>query len=194
MILMDVLRNLDSLLMHALTAWHTSWLDIVMIWMSRVGEGGGLWIALSLVALITPRHRAAAWRVLLSVFMAALLADGIMKPLIGRARPQPDETVITRALPHAPASFSFPSGHAATTVGGMIAVARMWPQGRVAWGIAALLIAWSRVYLWHHFPLDVISGALVGAAAAFWVLGGRHRATYARTLPNPLPAGVIVRP
>ena len=83
-----------------------------------------------------PRYRAAAWRVLLSVFVAALLADGIMKPLIGRARPQPDETVVTRALPHAPASFSFPSGHAATTVGGMIAVARMWPQG--AWSGGSL--------------------------------------------------------
>jgi undecaprenyl-diphosphatase len=155
MILMDVLRNLDSLLMHALTSWHTSWLDVVMIWMSRIGEGGGLWIALSLVALVTPRHRAAAWRVLLSVFVAALLADGIMKPLIGRARPQPDETVVTRALPHAPASFSFQSGHAATTVGGMIAGPDA-PAGSRGLGIVALLIA-CRGLSRHHFPLDVIS-------------------------------------
>ena len=194
MIVMDALRSLDRFLMRALTSWHTSWLDVVMIAMSRIGEGGGLWIAMALVALVKPRHRAAAWRVLLSVFVAALLANGILKPLIGRARPHPDETVITRALPHAPASFSFPSGHAATTVGGMIAVARMWPQGRLIWWSAALLIAWSRVYLWHHFPLDVISGALVGVVAAFWVLGGRPRSTYSRTLPDPLPSGVIVRP
>lgn len=194
MILIDTLRSLDGLLMRGLTSWHTGWLDIVMIWMSRIGEGGGLWIAMTPVALLNPRHRAAAWRVLLSVFVAALLANSIMKPLIGRARPQPNGTVITRALPHAPASSSFPSGHAATTVGGMIAVVRMWPQGRVLWWSAALLIAWSRVYLWHHFPLDVVSGALIGVVAAFWVLGGRPRSTDSRTLPDPLPSGVIVRP
>jgi undecaprenyl-diphosphatase len=191
---MDVLRGLDGQLMRALTSWHTSWLDVAMIWVSRIGEGGGLWIALSVLALAMPRHRAAAWRVLLTLFVAAVLADAVMKPLIGRARPQPDETVVTRALPHAPASFSFPSGHAATTIGGVIAVCRMWPQGRVVWWLAALLIAWSRVYLWHHFPLDVLSGALVGIAAAFWVLGGQPRSTYSRTLPDPLPSGVVVRP
>jgi undecaprenyl-diphosphatase len=191
---MDALRSVDDLLMRALTSWHTGWLDVVMIWMSRIGGGGRLWIALAVLALTMPRHRAAAWRVLLTLFVAAVLADAVMKPLIGRTRPQPDATVVMRALPHAPASFSFPSGHAATAIGGVIAVCRMFPQGRVVWWLAALLIAWSRVYLWHHFPLDVLSGALVGIAAAFWVLGGHPRSTDTRTLPDPLPSGVIVRP
>ena len=42
--------------------------------------------------------------------------------------------------------------------------------------------------------LDVAGGAILGLAIAFWVLGGRHPATYSSTLPKPLPSGVLIRP
>lgn len=175
-------------------SYHSAPLDVVMIGISRIGQAGGLWIVLALSAFTMPRHRAAAWRVLLAILIGAVLADGILKPLIARARPDADVTAVIRALPSAPPSFSFPSGHAATTFAGAIAVSRMWPQGTAIWWLAAVLIGYSRIYLGHHYPLDVISGALVGLLAAFWVLGGRPRSTYTRTLPTPLPPGVIVRP
>jgi membrane-associated phospholipid phosphatase len=65
---------------------------------------------------------------------------------------------------------------------------------RPFWWIVALLIGYSRIYLAHHYPLDVGGGALLGIAVAFWVLGGRHGATDGSTLPNPLPHGVVLRP
>src|SRR5262245_18654972 len=180
--------------MRWLTSWHTASLDVVMIWASIIGERAGLWVALALLAMSVPRYRAAGWRVFLTVSLAALVNNAMLKPLIGRARLDPDATAVMRALPEAPTTFSFPSGHAATTFGGVVAVCRMWPQGRVAWWVAALMIAFSRIYLGHHYPSDVIAGALVGILTAFWVLGGRHRATYDRTLPQPMAASVIVRP
>jgi undecaprenyl-diphosphatase len=93
-----------------------------------------------------------------------------------------------------PRSYSFPSGHAASTFGAAVSVSRMWPQTRALWWALAVLIGYSRIYLGHHYPLDVIGGALLGVAIAFWVLGGRHRATYANTLPHPLPRGVVLKP
>jgi undecaprenyl-diphosphatase len=99
-----------------------------------------------------------------------------------------------RDLPPLPRTYSFPSGHAASTFGAAFAVSRMWPSGRALWWIIAVLIGYSRIYLGHHYPLDVFGGALVGIGTALWVLGGFHRATYASTLPSPLPPGVVVRP
>ena len=72
-------------------------------------------------------------------------------------------------LPHA-ASPGFPSSHSSVVFGFATAVALT--AGRWYWAslalAAAVLVAWSRVYLGLHFPSDVLAGALVGAASA-WV-------------------------
>lgn len=70
----------------------------------------------------------------------------------------------------------------------------MWPTTRVLWWTLAIVIGYSRIYLGHHYPLDIAGGALLGVLVGLWVLGGRHPATYASTLPRPLPRGVIVKP
>lgn len=71
-------------------------------------------------------------------------------------------------LPHA-ASPSFPSSHASVAFGFATAVALT--AGRAYWALlalaAAVLVAWSRVYLGLHFPSDVLAGALVGATSAW---------------------------
>ena len=165
-----------------------------MIWLSAGGGAGTVWLALGLAAFTMPKHRAAAWRVFLTVALAYALVDGVLKPLLARERPSIVATTPPRDLPPLPRSSSFPSGHAASTFGAAMAVSRMWPSIRALWWTVALLIGYSRIYLAHHYPLDVVGGALLGIAIAFWVLGGRNAATYASTLPNPLPAGVVVRP
>lgn len=74
----------------------------------------------------------------------------------------------TQWLPHA-ASHGFPSNHASVVFGFATAIALT--AGRWYWGllalVAAVLVAWSRVYLGLHFPSDVLAGALVGATSAW---------------------------
>ena len=162
--------------------------------MSAGGGAGLIWLVLGLASFAWPTHRAAAWRVMLTVALAYALVDGVIKPLVARERPSILATAPPRDLPPLPRSFSFPSGHATSTFGAAVAVSRMWPRLRAVWWIIALLIGYSRIYLGHHYPLDVVGGAVLGIAAALWVLGGRHRATYASTLPEPFPPGLVVRP
>lgn len=173
-----------------------------MTWVSASGGAGFIWLTLAVASFARPRHRAAAWRVMLTVMLSYLLVDTIVKPLV--ARPRPGSTAVAsqgisatapkRELPPMPPTFSFPSGHATSTFGAALAVSRMWPQTRVLWWTLAVLIGYSRIYLGHHYPLDVMGGALLGIGVAFWVLGGRNAATYSSTLPTPLPSGVVVRP
>lgn len=192
--MMDVLARVDLALLQALTPWHSAQLDRAMIWISASGGAGAVWLVLTGAAMVVPRHRAAAWRVLLTIGLCYLVVDGVAKPIIARERPAVAATDPPRDLPPLPRSFSFPSGHAASTFGAALAVSRMWPAARALWWSIALLIGYSRVYLGHHYPLDVAGGALLGVAIAWWVLGGRHPATDARTLPSRLPRGVVVRP
>ncbi len=73
-------------------------------------------------------------------------------------------------LPHA-TTHSFPSAHSSVAFG--LAAAVVLTTKRVSWTVcafyAALLIAWSRVYLGLHYPSDVLAGALVGAASGWLV-------------------------
>jgi len=202
--MLHTLQSVDLALLDLLTPWEPVWLDAAMIWISSSGGAGAVWLILAVVSFLRPRHRAAAWRVMLTVFLAYLMVDGVIKPLIARSRPafaqatagKPElqATAPQRELPPMPRSFSFPSGHAASTFGAAVAVSRMWPQTRGVWWTVAVLIGYSRIYLGHHYPLDVLADGLLGVAIAFWVLGGRHPATYSSTLPKPLPAGVLIRP
>ena len=191
----EALTAVDLELLRLLTPWQSAWLDRAMIWISASGGAGTVWLVLAAIALLQPRHRAAAWRVLLGVMLSYLLVDGVLKPAIARQRPAAiPATAPPRELPPLPRTYSFPSGHAAATFSAAVTVSHMWPQTRILWWTLALLVGYSRVYLAHHYPLDVAGGALLGIGVAFWVLGGRNRATHATTLPKPLPAGVIVRP
>ena len=190
----EALQAFDLALLRWLTPVHTPWLDAVMVRLSAAGGAGAIWLVLGLTAFMIPKYRAAAWRVFLTVALAYTLVDGVVKPMMARERPSIAATAPPRDLPPLPRSFSFPSGHATATFGAAVAVSRMWPHARAIWWSAALLVGYSRIYLAHHYPLDVLGGALLGIATALWVLGGRHRATYASTLPTPLPAGLVVRP
>lgn len=74
-----------------------------------------------------------------------------------------------------PASWSFPSGHSAASFAAatvVFAYFRRW--GAAALGLAAL-IAFSRVFLFVHYPTDVLAGAALGALCALGVLAAFHK-------------------
>jgi undecaprenyl-diphosphatase len=197
--MVELIEKVDFALLNWLRAPSAPWLDAAMTWISASGGAGIVWLVLAAVAFIRPRDRAAAWRVLLTIALAYSAVDGVAKPFVARPRPalvnaNPTALAPKRALPPVPRTYSFPSGHATSTFGAAVAVSRMWPQTRVVWWVLAILIGYSRIYLGHHYPLDVVGGAVLGSALAFWVLGGFNRATYASSLPRPLPPELLIRP
>jgi undecaprenyl-diphosphatase len=101
-------------------------------------------------------------------FVAPCLAMGI-NFLIGLVynRPRPFVTYhVHLLLPHDP-DASFPSDHTAVAVA--IAVS-LWFYNRkvgLPMFILAFLIGFSRIYVGHHYPTDVLGGMVVGALSAF---------------------------
>ena len=112
------------------------------------------------------------------ILMAALLVDlvicnGILKPLVHRIRPFDVKTGI-ELLVKRPIDFSFPSGHTAASFASVMALylageKRLWIPALVL----AVLIAFSRLYLYVHYPTDVLGGVVAGLAAGalgYWLV------------------------
>ncbi|MCA1586876.1 MAG: phosphatase PAP2 family protein [Acidobacteria bacterium] len=144
-----------------------------MLAVTDLGGRGFVWVAIALIAFVIPERRADAWRSLLTILVTFLLVDGMLKPLIWRDRPFdvfPDDVLIAARA----TTSSFPSGHAASAFAGALATSRLLPGARALWFVLAVLIAYSRLYLGVHFPLDVLAGAVIGTLCALFVLGGRR--------------------
>lgn len=136
-------------------------LDTVMPLVTKLGDGGILWIACSLLLLVFPKTRRAGAAMAVSLGMEVLCCNVLLKPFVGRIRPCDVNEAVQLLIPH-PGGFSFPSGH----TGSSFAAASALFFGRSRLGIPAFLLAavigFSRLYLYVHYPTDVFAGALIG--------------------------------
>jgi undecaprenyl-diphosphatase len=143
-------------------------LNDVFIWLSRIGSWGAVWIALGLVVTLVQRRRQPVVLVALAVLAANGLAS-LLKVIVGSKRPA-DDGLIT--IPH---SHSFPSGHAAMAFAGATVLSAFVPRAAPAFFVLAAAIAYSRVYLGVHWPLDVLGGAVLGVVTALLLLAAARR-------------------
>jgi undecaprenyl-diphosphatase len=101
---------------------------------------------------------------LIAVALADWSAMGI-KALIDRPRP-PLRYVEPKVLVPIPHDGSFPSGHAATSFAAATMLTFAFPRLAPALFVLAAAVAFSRVYVGVHYPLDVIGGAALGVLTA----------------------------
>lgn len=141
-------------------------LDAAMPLVTTLGNGGIIWILLALVLLLIPKHRAAGIRMAVALLMGLLVCNLGMKPLFARIRPFDFQWEycgrVIDLLIAAPQDYSFPSGHTIAS----FEAATVLLLYRRKWGIPALilsvLIAFSRLYLYVHYPTDVICSVILG--------------------------------
>jgi undecaprenyl-diphosphatase len=116
--------------------------------------------------------RRSVWPFVL-VAIAVLAADGIaglVKAAVGEKRPSEPDPLVT--IPH---SHSFPSGHTATACAGATMLSVLYPRGTPFFVVLAAGIAYSRLYVGVHFPLDVVGGAVIGVVTALLLLAIARR-------------------
>ena len=132
--------------------------------LSRIGSDGAIWLLIAIIAAFYWRRPA----IFLYVAVADVVADltaSLLRHAIGRERP-PLRFPEPHPLVHVPGSPSFPSGHAATSFACAATLAWLTPLSPIALYTLAALIAFSRVYVGVHYPLDVLGGAALGLGVA----------------------------
>lgn len=139
-------------------------LDTVMPYISSLARHGEFWILLALILVCFKKTRKAGVAMGLAMACGYLIGNMGLKNLFARTRPYDmTEVQLLVAKLH---DFSFPSGHTLVSIEAATALTVYHRR----WGIAALvlavLIAYSRLYLFVHYPTDVLAGALLGVGIA----------------------------
>jgi undecaprenyl-diphosphatase len=154
-------------------------LDAVMLVVSGIAFDGIGWIVAGAIVAWRRRRAAIVVAVAAAVLGAGALSDSVLKRVVPRERP----FLVSASAPvigPRPHDSSFPSGHTATSFAGATMLSACVPEARVAWWTAAIVVAYSRLYLGVHYPLDVVGGALLGAALGLLVARALPRLAAAR--------------
>ena len=146
--------------LHFLQSIHNPVLDSIMLFFTNLGAKGSI-LLLMLALAIFPKTRRIGIQMYLALFISILIVNCGMKPFITRCRPcwlEPGVKMLIE-LPH---SHSFPSGHSSTFFAMATAVFLSNKRFGIPTLVVASIVAFSRLYLFAHWPTDVIGGILTG--------------------------------
>lgn len=152
-------------------------LDFLMPIITIFGDAGIFWIACAAVMLIFPKTRKTGLAMGVALVMGLLVCNICLKPLVARMRPlvyeveklgnsAADLLHSGQLLVGKPSDFSFPSGH---TIASFEAAGVLMLNNKklgIPALVLAILIAFSRMYLFVHYPTDVLVSVVLGTLFA----------------------------
>jgi undecaprenyl-diphosphatase len=176
------------------TDWSNSFFDVIMPWVTRLGDTATVWLWIVFIGLLMSWQLApfiniaqgrGQHRTIMKAFVFCCLYMALiygvnagayigLKHLFHRPRPFVQQSVILRVSPATASGLandsSFPSGHACNAFMIAALLAEQFRRKQyVFYGLAAL-VALSRIYLGVHYPSDVIMGACIGLVITWLML------------------------
>lgn len=136
-------------------------LDWLMPKISFIGNKGMIWIIIAVIFLVVKKYRQCGIDLSIGLICSVLIGNLLLKNIVARSRPCWINTDIDMLI-SVPRDFSFPSGH---TLSSFIAAVIILNYDKRLGSIALLIavsIAFSRMYLYVHFPSDVFGGIILG--------------------------------
>lgn len=145
-------------------------MDTLMPIFSLIAEHGEVWFVIAILMLFSKKTRPWAFAVVIAMAATWLLGEWVIKPFVARPRPFMADPSFTLLIA-APSGYSFPSMHTAVAFAAATAMAyspmkKIW---KVLGYVLAAVIAFSRLYLFVHYPTDVLAGLVLGIVIAIIV-------------------------
>lgn len=165
-----MLESLDFYILDLIQNLRCPFLDFIIPRVTALGNGGMIWILMSLIMCINKKYRKTGITVLAALLAGFIICNIIIKPLAARPRPCWIDTSVP-ILINVPSDYSFPSGHTLSSF--IAAFILLFSGNRFGYAavVLAALIAFSRLYLYVHFPSDVLGGIFLAALISYVVLG-----------------------
>jgi diacylglycerol kinase family enzyme/membrane-associated phospholipid phosphatase len=135
--------------------------------LTRSADHGRLWVGIAAVGVLAgKRTRRASLRGLGTLAAASFVSNAVIKPLVGRTRPEPERTSLVRRIAHLPWTSSFPSGRSASAAAFAAGATMEFPAAGAVLIPLAAAVGYSRVHVGVHHRSDVWAGAAVGVTLA----------------------------
>ena len=160
------MRQAELAVLDLIQALRCGPLDWLMAFISRLSDHGEIWILFAALLLLFRRQRRFGLSAACALILDLVSCNLILKPLIGRVRPFAFRPDLALLVPP-PGDASFPSGH---TAAAFAVVFALRAAGSPLWLPALILAAataFSRLYLYVHWPTDILGGVLLGAAVGW---------------------------
>lgn len=153
-------------------------MDTLMPIITAFGNGGIFWIACAVLLMFLPKTRRIGFGMGFALALGLLVCNIILKPGVARIRPydlQETLGVTIDLLIKRSHDFSFPSGHTIASFEACTVLMLGNKKLGIPATLLAILIAFSRLYLYVHYPTDVITSVVLGIAFGFigWWLAGK---------------------
>ena len=146
-------------------------MDTIMPIITLLGDAGIFWIAIAALCLFFPKYRKMGLSMGISLLIGLLVCNVLLKPLVGRIRPYDYQLEHfgkqIQLLVAAQHDFSFPSGHTIASFEAATAIMLHNKKLGIVAMILAVMISFSRLYLYVHYPTDVLASIVLGTAIAF---------------------------
>lgn len=143
-----------------IAGFHSEILNKIMIYISALNDNGYVWIAVAIILLCSKKYRIIGFGCALALIIMQISGNMIIKPIVDR--PRPYELRNIALLIDKPSGSSFPSGHTYSSFACATVIYLFNKRAGLSAFILAVLIAFSRMYLYVHFPTDVIGAMIFG--------------------------------
>jgi undecaprenyl-diphosphatase len=165
--MLQLIQGIDNSILNFIRDnMHGKIMDNIMVLITSLGNSGLIWIIIALALIVNKKYRNVGYMALVALLLSSFAGDIVLKNIVHRLRPSTNLSA-GMLLIDKPLSYSFPSGHAMSSfaVAGVLATQikkySVWVIGLAA------LIAFSRLYLYVHYPSDVLAGMLLGFACSY---------------------------
>lgn len=156
----------------------SDFLDFLMPIITLFGEAGIFWICCAVILLCIPKTRKIGLGMGIALIMGLLICNVTLKPLVRRIRPYDyqlqhfgKEIILLIEAQH---DFSFPSGHTIASFEACTVLLLGNKKLGIPATVLAILISFSRLYLYVHYPTDVITSVVLGiifGIIGYWAAG-----------------------
>ena len=144
-------------------------MDKFMPFITVFGNGGIFWIAWSVLLILFPKTRRTGLGMGFALMMGLIVCNLILKPGVARPRPydmQAEMGVVIDLLVKRSHDFSFPSGHTIASFEASVVLLMNSKKMGIPAFILAILVSFSRLYLYVHYPTDVLVSVVLGTLFA----------------------------